>query len=398
MQNFDLNLIGREKTLLIEDMLASDAVITEIVSQSRILVLGGAGSIGSAVVMELYKRKAITLYVVDINENNLVELVRDLRRTEVVFKGDLQVYCLDTGELNFQKFLESQASYDYIFNLAAVKHVRSEGNIYTLMRMLKVNIFDNIFLKRYAKTNKIKKLFCVSTDKASNPANLMGASKRLMELYLMSDLNSASVSSARFANVAFSDGSLLAGFENRLKKFQPLVAPYDTKRYFMTKSEAGNLCLLSAFLGKQNEIFVPNVFHKKHLKSFDKIAVEMLKAHNLDAFVCKTKEEAKSFPIEKILKENKWPCFFHKSFSTGEKLQEQFFADDEIVNTDRFLDVGIIKVKQEVSSEEILEVLNEIKLMVETADFNKRHLIKIMRKVILNFEHIETNRNLSEGM
>ena len=244
-----LKLIGRKEPLFDVDISTNAKKINSIVEESSFLVIGGAGSIGQAVVKEIFKRNPSKLHVVDISENNMVELVRDIRSNYGYIAGDFRTFSLDIGSLEYDAFIKSDGKYDYVLNLSALKHVRSEKDPFTLMRMIDVNVFNTIKTIKQSIENGTKKYFCVSTDKAANPVNMMGASKRIMELFLMRESKKISISTARFANVAFSDGSLLHGFNQRIQKKQPIVAPNDIKRYFVTPQESGELCLMSCLLG-----------------------------------------------------------------------------------------------------------------------------------------------------
>ena len=234
-----LKLINREQPLFVSDISKNSNFLQDEISLSRFLVIGGAGSIGQAVVKELFKRNPKALHVVDISENNLVELVRDLRSSLGYIEGDFKTFAIDCGSLEYESYFNSELPFDYIFNLSALKHVRSEKDKYTLMRMIDVNILNTIKTIKLAANKGVKKYFCVSTDKAANPVNMMGASKRIMEMFLMRFSKEVNISTARFANVAFSDGSLLHGFNSRINKGQPIVAPTDVKRYFVTPQESG---------------------------------------------------------------------------------------------------------------------------------------------------------------
>ena len=228
-----LNLIGRSDLLFSEDISFNESTLKKQVNTSSFLVIGGAGSIGQAVTKEIFKRNPTKLHVVDISENNLVVLVRDIRSSFGYIDGDFQTFALDIGSVEYDAFIENDGKYDYVLNLSALKHVRSEKDVYTLMRMIDVNIFNTIKTIEQSINKGVKKYFCVSTDKAANPVNMMGASKRIMEMYLMLYSEKITISTARFANVAFSDGSLLHGFNQRIQKLQPIVAPNDIKRYFV---------------------------------------------------------------------------------------------------------------------------------------------------------------------
>ena len=237
-----LRLIGRERSLFEDELVQWNERLGDLVAGGRFLVIGGAGSIGQAVVREIFRRKPKVLHVVDISENNLVEVVRDIRSTEGYIEGDFRTFAIDAGSVEFRALMKQSGSYDYVLNLSALKHVRSEKDPYTLMRMVEVNVLNTEATLKDAERFGAKKYFCVSTDKATNPVNMMGTSKRIMELFLLNASQRVPVSTARFANVAFSDGSLLHGFTVRLAKNQPLSAPRDVKRFFITQEESGVLC------------------------------------------------------------------------------------------------------------------------------------------------------------
>ncbi len=253
--NTILPLIGRSEALFTQDITSHNKELGRIVSSSRFLVLGGAGSIGQAVTKEIFKRNPKKLHVVDISENNMVELVRDIRSSFGYINGDFQTFALDIGSFEYDAFIKADGQYDYVLNLSALKHVRSEKDPFTLMRMIDVNVFNTDKTIQQSIDAGAKKYFCVSTDKAANPVNMMGASKRIMEMFLMRKSELMAISTARFANVAFSDGSLLHGFNQRIQKRQPIVAPNDIKRYFVTPQESGELCLMSCIFGENRDIF-----------------------------------------------------------------------------------------------------------------------------------------------
>jgi len=248
-----LELIGRDSALFSSDLVHNERDLADRVAGSRFLVIGGAGTIGQAVVREIFRRHPLQLAVVDISENNLVELVRDLRSSLGYIRGNFRTFPLDAGSTSFEAMLNAGSGYDYVLNLSALKHVRSEKDPWSLMRMIEVNIDIALATTRRASDLGASKYFCVSTDKAAAPVNMMGASKRIMELFLMRESANIPVSTARFANVAFSDGSLLHGFNQRMLKRQPLSAPNDVRRYFVTDSESGELCLISCLLGENRD-------------------------------------------------------------------------------------------------------------------------------------------------
>ncbi|MDF1877759.1 UDP-N-acetylglucosamine 4,6-dehydratase, partial [Sulfurimonas sp. SAG-AH-194-L11] len=337
-----LKLIGRNNLLFTNDLSTLDEEIVQIVSQSSFLVLGGAGSIGQAVTKEIFKRQPKKLHVVDISENNMVELVRDIRSSYGYIDGEFATYALDIGSLEYDAFIQADGKYDYILNLSALKHVRSEKDPFTLMRMIDTNIFNTDKTIKQSIENGVKKYFCVSTDKAANPVNMMGASKRIMEMFVHRNSLNMEVSMARFANVAFSDGSLLHGFNQRIEKRQPIVAPNDIKRYFVTPQESGELCLMSCIFGENRDIFFPKLSAELNLISFADIAVKYLKEKGYEPYLCKSEDEARAL-VHTLPKEGKWPCLFTVSDTTGEKDFEEFFTENETLDMDRFQNLGIIK-------------------------------------------------------
>ena len=336
-------LIGREHVMFADDVAAHEATLTQAIAGSRVLVLGGAGSIGKEVVFQLFRRHPAALHVIDISENNLVELVRDIRSSLGYIEGDTAFLPIDMGAVETKAFLAAQKPYDYVLNIAAMKHVRSEKDAYSLMRMIKTNILDTMATLEYARSVKARKYFAVSTDKAKNPANLMGATKRIMEGFLFIDSESnTAVSTARFANVAFSDGSLLHGFRQRMIHRQPLSAPRDIRRYFVTGPESGSLCLASLVLGGQREIFFPKLDAGLALLTFSDIAVRFLAANGYEAHAVASEDEARS-RIEELIAQRKWPCYFFDSDTSGEKPFEEFYSDTDDVDTGRFIDIGVIR-------------------------------------------------------
>ena len=340
--NSTLRLIGRKTQLFNEDIKNIEERLKKKVSSSTFLVIGGGGSIGQAVTKEIFKRNPKKLHVVDINENNLTELVRDIRSSHGYIKGEFKTYALDIGSVEYDSFINSDGHYDYVLNLSALKHVRSEEDPFTLMRMIDVNIFNTDKTINQSIKNNTKKYFCVSTDKATNPVNMMGATKYIMEMFLMSKSKDIDVSTSRFANVAFSDGSLLYGFSKRIEKRQPLAAPKDIKRYFLTPEESGELCLLSCIFGENKDIFFPKLNKAKDLLSFSDLAIKYLRERGYEAFICKSEDEARE--LIKILPEKKkWPCLFTESDTTGEKEVEEFYTDQDVLIMDRFISLGVIK-------------------------------------------------------
>ena len=392
-----LKLIGRKEPLFDVDISTNAKKINSIVEESSFLVIGGAGSIGQAVVKEIFKRNPSKLHVVDISENNMVELVRDIRSNYGYIAGDFRTFSLDIGSLEYDAFIKSDGKYDYVLNLSALKHVRSEKDPFTLMRMIDVNVFNTIKTIKQSIENGTKKYFCVSTDKAANPVNMMGASKRIMELFLMRESKKISISTARFANVAFSDGSLLHGFNQRIQKKQPIVAPNDIKRYFVTPQESGELCLMSCLLGENRDIFFPKLSENLHLITFAEIAKKYLKNLGYEPFECKTEDEAreliKTLPIEK-----KWPCLFSISDTTGEKGFEEFYVDGEVLDLNRFLNLGIVKSKLSFDDSKLDSFTENIKLIKYRLAWGKQDILNEFINLLPDFDHKETGKYLDSKM
>jgi FlaA1/EpsC-like NDP-sugar epimerase len=392
-----LELIGRNTEIFTKDISSKEQELCKIVSGSSFLVIGGAGSIGQAVTKEIFKRNPRKLHIVDISENNMVELVRDLRSFYGYIDGDFQTFALDIGSIEYDAFIAADGKYDYVLNLSALKHVRSEKDPFTLMRMIEVNIFNTEKTVNQSIANGVKKYFCVSTDKAANPINMMGASKRIMEMYLMNLSHQITISTARFANVAFSDGSLLHGFNQRIQKKQPIVAPNDIKRYFVTPKESGELCLISCIFGENRDIFFPKLNESLHLMSFVDIAVKYLAILGYEPYLCRSEDEARAL-MTTLPKQKKWPCLFTSSDTTGEKDFEEFFTDSEVLDMDRFENFGIIKNEGTFSQEKIDFFSNSIKDMKKTKKWNKEQLVDLFFKMIPDFGHKESGKYLDSKM
>ncbi|MCQ8869337.1 UDP-N-acetylglucosamine 4,6-dehydratase [Vibrio splendidus] len=392
-----LSLIGRTDALFTQDIGQHEAELSRIVSESRFLVLGGAGSIGQAVTKEIFKRNPKKLHVVDISENNMVEVVRDIRSSFGYINGDFQTFALDIGSIEYDAFIKADGQYDYVLNLSALKHVRSEKDPYTLMRMIDVNVFNTDKTIQQSIDAGVKKYFCVSTDKAANPVNMMGASKRIMEMFLMRKSEEMAISTARFANVAFSDGSLLHGFNQRLLKNQPIVAPNDIKRYFVTPQESGELCLMSCIFGENRDIFFPKLSEALHLISFADIAVKYLEQRGYEPHLCESEDEAREL-AKTLPSQGKWPCLFTSSDTTGEKDFEEFFTDKETLDMERFANLGIIK-NDPLYQQELLNLFEStIGQMKSDREWSKEQIVELFFTMIPDFGHKETGKYLDSKM
>jgi FlaA1/EpsC-like NDP-sugar epimerase len=392
-----LQLIGRTAPLFEIDVCGRRKELEHLVSNSRFLVIGGAGSIGQAVTREIFKRNPLALHVVDISENNMVELVRDIRSTLGYIDGDFRTFAIDCGSNEYRALMNASEGYDYVLNLSALKHVRSEKDPFTLMRLIEVNILNTIKTVHMAKAQGAKKYFCVSTDKAANPVNMMGASKRIMEMFLMRESESMEISTARFANVAFSDGSLLHGFNQRFAKRQPISAPTDVRRYFVTPQESGQLCLLSCLLGENRDIFFPKLSEQLHLTSFSDIAERYVENLGYEPYHCSTEQEARDRSSE-LIASKRWPCYFFKSDTSGEKDFEEFFTDNEVLNMDRFKNLGVIKNEADFDTnllDNFIEVISDLRTQQV---WEKAPIVDLFNKMIPGFEHKETGKYLDGRM
>ena len=392
-----LSLLGRKDPLFSSDITQLDLDLISMIENGRFLVIGGAGSIGQAVTKEIFKRKPLKLHVVDISENNMVELVRDIRSTLGYIDGDFKTFAIDCGSLEFEALISSEGPYDYVFNLSALKHVRSEKDPFTLMRMLSVNILNTIKTFKLARDHGAKKYFCVSTDKAANPVNMMGASKRIMEMFLMRESKTMSISMARFANVAFSDGSLLHGFNQRVSKRQPLSAPSDVRRYFVTPQESGELCLMSGLLGDNRDIFFPKLNEQLDLITFSDIAERYLRDLGYEPHYCKSEDEARNSAME-LINNRQWPCYFFKSDTTGEKDFEEFYTDVEDIDMHKYKSVGVIKNEPLYDENKLDQFLLNIEELQSDINWNKQDIIKLFFDLLPEFAHKETGKYLDGRM
>lgn len=392
-----LKLIGRTAPLFESDISNRSKELEELVSNSRFLVIGGAGSIGQSVTREIFKRNPLLLHVVDISENNMVELVRDIRSTLGYIDGDFRTFAIDCGSNEFRALMNASDGYDYVLNLSALKHVRSEKDPFTLMRLIEVNILNTINTVQITKAQGVKKYFCVSTDKAANPVNMMGASKRIMEMFLMRESESIDISTARFANVAFSDGSLLHGFNQRFTKRQPISAPNDVRRYFVTPQESGELCLMSCLLGENRDIFFPKLSEQLHLTTFSDIAVRYIRNLGYEPYHCSTEHEARD-RSEELIAKKRWPCYFFKSDTSGEKDFEEFFTDNEVLDLDRFKNLGVIKNEASYNVDMLDNFVKVIHELRAQTVWEKAPIVELFNEMISDFDHKETGKYLDGRM
>jgi FlaA1/EpsC-like NDP-sugar epimerase len=392
-----LQLLGRKSPLFEADMTRQEKELSRLVTASRFLVIGGAGSIGQAVTREIFKRSPKALHVVDISENNMVELVRDIRSTLGYIEGDFRTFAIDCGGREFAALMRAGAGYDYVLNLSALKHVRSEKDPFTLMRLVEVNVLNTIQSISQAAERGARKYFCVSTDKAANPVNMMGASKRIMEMFLMRASTALPISTARFANVAFSDGSLLHGFNQRFAKRQPISAPNDVRRYFVTPQESGELCLMSCLLGDNRDIFFPKLNESLDLTRFSDIACRYLTQLGFEPHACDSEKEARDRSAE-LIGQKKWPCYFFASDTTGEKDIEEFYTSAETLDMNRFKSIGVIKNKPEFEAAKLEHFTRTIEAIRARPVWDKPEIVDLFNSMIPDFAHMETGKYLDGRM
>ena len=361
---------------------------------NAILIIGGAGTIGSNYIKQILKFKPHKIVVVDTNENGLTELTRDLRSSNLLdYKPEYITYPVNLLSETFDKIFWSD-DFDLIANFSAHKHVRSEKDKISVEALIKNNVYGAIKLLELCSQRTPKYFFSVSTDKAANPVNIMGASKSLMEKLILSKQNEFRVSTARFANVAFSNGSLLDGFLYRLNKKQPLSCPSDIKRFFVTPEQSGQICLLATFLGHSGNIFFPKLdFHKDQIY-FKDIALDFLKENGFEPVLVKSEKEAKSYDIKG--NPNKYPIYFFETDTSGEKTYEEFYTEEEDYDTERYDSLGFIKTSQESISFD--EVKKDFDQVFNNPDSTKADIVSVIKKYVPDFQHIETGKHLDQKM
>ena len=364
------------------------------INKTNLLIIGGAGTIGSSYIKQILKFKPAKITVVDINENGLTELTRDLRSSNLLdYNPEYITYPVNLLSETFDKIFNSD-SWQVVANFSAHKHVRSEKDKISVEALIKNNIYGAIKLLKLCESNTPKYFFSVSTDKAANPVNIMGASKSLMEKLILSKKNDFRVSTARFANVAFSNGSLLDGFIYRLNKKQPLSCPEDIKRFFVTPEQSGQICLLATFLGETGNIFFPKLdFHKDQIY-FKEIALDFLKENGFEPELVQTEKEAKEFDFDNNPK--KYPIYFFKTDTSGEKTYEEFFTEEEDYEVNEFDSLGYINTSEVNIS--FVEVKADFEDVFSNPNSDKSDIVTIIKKYVPDFMHIETGKHLDQKM
>ena len=417
----------RAQSLLVDDFQKYNAELNKRINGKKVLVIGGAGTIGSSYIKAILKFKITKLVVVDINENGLTELVRDLRSSEGYnIPEEFITYPINFGDRVFEKLFKTHGPFDIVANFAAHKHVRSEKDIFSIEAMIENNVLRARKLLDLLLQYPPEHFFCVSTDKAANPVNIMGASKKLMEELIMAYSDRLPIKTARFANVAFSNGSLPLGFIDRLNKQQPWSCPLGIRRFFVSPQESGELCLMASIMGESGDIFFPKLDEERDMIPFDQIALDLLNYLGMEPDICKSEEEARQksvilnersvilttkeegsarkpedpsslrFPQDDTKK--KWPIYFFGSDTSGEKSFEEFFTEKEELDNDSFINLGVVKNSKKRSIKEIDEIFDRLHNLFESNNVTKAAIVDILKIYLPNFEHIETGKGLDSKM
>ena len=388
----------RPTSMFLPDLEKQRATLTEKIQNKTVLIIGGAGSIGSSFIKSILPFKPKTLVVVDTNENALAELTRDLRSTKGMYvPEDYVTYPMDFASPVFEKMFIKRAGFDIVGNFSAHKHVRSEKDIYSVEALLQNNVLHAKLLLDLLSQYPPEEYFCVSTDKAANPVNIMGASKRIMEDVIFSYSDKFPVKTARFANVAFSNGSLPAGFLARIQKLQPLSAPSDVRRYFVSPEESGQICMLACMLGNNREIFFPKL-EEAQMMTFDAIGTALLHEHGYEVLECSSDEEAIDKAEELKKGSNYYPVHYSVSDTSGEKPFEEFVTDTETADMERFSSLGVITGKEIPDQERVKKLFVDLNAAFDKEETTKEEVVQIMKEYLPNFEHIETGKSLDSKM
>jgi len=389
----------REKSLLADDFLKYNTELNQRITGKKVLVIGGAGTIGSSYIKAILKFNIKKLVVADINENGLTELVRDIRSSsEYNIPEELITYPVNFGDRVFEKIFRYHGPFEIVANFAAHKHVRSEKDIFSIEAMIENNVLRARKLLDLLLEFPPEHFFCVSTDKAANPVNIMGASKKLMEELIMAYSNKLPIKTARFANVAFSNGSLPLGFMERMNKRQPWSCPRGIRRFFVSPQESGELCLMASIMGESGDIFFPKLDEDKDMIPFDHIAKDLLNSLGMEPDICQSEEEAKQKAL--LLNENSksYPVYYFDSDTSGEKPFEEFYTKNEILDLDSFIKLGVIKNSRKRNITEIDEIFDRLNQLFESKEVTKDAIVQILKEYLPNFEHIETGKGLDSKM
>lgn len=404
MKFFDLthfirrHVTMREQSLLQPDLERHHDVLHERINGRSVLVIGGAGTIGSSFIKAALRYRPRRLFVVDINENGLTELTRDLRSTAgMPIPEDFRTYPVNFDDLVFTNLLEQEGPFEIVANFAAHKHVRSEKDHYSIEAMIENNVIRAKRLLDLLLAYPPERFFCVSTDKATNPVNVMGASKKLMEEVILAYAQQLPITTARFANVAFSQGSLLDGFLYRLMKRQPFSSPLDVRRYFVSPEESGQICLLACILGTSGEIFFPKL-KAEQMKRFSDIGSALLRELDFEPLPCDTEEEARAYAAGMSADTKRWPVYYFPSDTSGEKMYEEFYSNDEQIDWDRFHALGVIRGETSRSLPEVEHIFRELERLFRSNELDKSQVVDLLQSFLPTFQHIEKGKHLDQRM
>ncbi len=400
IENFvSKEITHRSESLMNADFKDFDSALKDKINKRCVLVIGGAGTIGSSYIKELLRYNLNELYVFDLNENGLTELVRDLRSSDGLnLPKELITYPIDFTSHIAEKIFVKHGPFDIVANFAAHKHVRSEKDIYSIEAMLENNVIKNRKLLDLLLKYPPEHFFCVSTDKAANPANIMGASKKLLEELLLSFSNDLNVTTARFANVAFSNGSLPLGFLERANKHQPWSCPLNIKRFFVSPKESGEICLFASVMGNSGDIFFPKLDPEKDMVAFSSIAIDLLRYWELEPDICSTEGEARMKALELTENSKRYPIYFFESDTSGEKPYEEFFTEKEELDLISFKNLGRISNPKKQKICEIDQIIESLQTLFMNKEITKKHVIQTLGKYISTFDHIEMGKNLDQRM
>lgn len=389
----------RNESLLAADFARYHDELSRRINGRKVLVIGGAGTIGSSYIKAILKFNIAKLVVVDTNENGLTELVRDLRSsTEYNIPDDFVTYPVNFGDRVFEKIFRHHGPFGIVANFAAHKHVRSEKDIYSIEAMVENNVLRARKLLELLLEFPPEHFFCVSTDKAANPVNIMGASKKLMEELIMAYADRLPIKTARFANVAFSNGSLPIGFLDRLNKRQPWSCPLGIRRFFVSPQESGELCLMASIMGESGDIFYPKLDEERDMIPFDTMALDLLRELGLEADICTNDDEARARALSLGDNPSSWPIVFFGSDTSGEKSYEEFFTETEEKDETSFVNLGVVKNSKKRNLNEIDAIFDQLHALFESKEVTKARIVEILRVYLPNFEHIETGKGLDSKM